>query len=164
MILDVCVSFILWGGSGRYKELYPVLYLSMTNRIMQAITYVSVSPSSGYRNAPQSEALPGPEEAEIASSPMKKSRSSVPRLDDKWWPEGPAPPVRKLGLLATAGRPEPALPADPCPPFVAIAVGNTNDGESLPAKPVKGRLVQFGAATSERGRARGYLVWRSLCR
>lgn len=66
---------------------------------------------------------------------MKKSKSSVPRLVDKWLP-GPAPPVRKEGLLATAGRPEPE-PAPPAPAadLVAIAVGKTKEGESLPAKP-----------------------------
>ena len=66
---------------------------------------------------------------------MKKSRSSVPRFIDKC-PPGPAPPVRYDGLLATAGLPEPELPAPAAGPFVAIAVGNTNDGESLPAKPI----------------------------
>jgi hypothetical protein len=58
----------------------------------------------------------------------------VPRFIDKC-PPGPAPPVRYDGLLATAGLPEPELPAPGAGPFVAIAVGNTNDGESLPAKP-----------------------------
>lgn len=41
-------------------------------------------------------------------------------------------------MFATAGRPDPeppvALPA--AEPFVAMAVGNTKEGESLPAKPV----------------------------
>jgi hypothetical protein len=67
---------------------------------------------------------------------MKKSKSSVPRFAERWLP-GPAPPVKKDGLLATAGRPDPeppvALPA--AEPFVAIAVGKTKEGESLPAKP-----------------------------
>ncbi len=77
--------------------------------------------------------IPGPDEAAIASSPMKKSRSSVPRFPERW-PVGPAPPVRKDGLFPTAGRPEPeAAPA--AGPLVAIAVGNTKEGESLPAKP-----------------------------
>lgn len=79
----------------------------------------------------------------MASSPMKKSRSSVPRLPERW-PPGPAPPVRKLGLLATAGRPEPVPPDAPAD-FVAIAVGKTNEGESLPAKP--GRLCCVSTAT-----------------
>ena len=65
---------------------------------------------------------------------MKKSKSSVPRFPERW-PPGPAPPVKKEGLFATAGLPEPEPPAPPPTPFVAIAVGNTKDGESLPAKP-----------------------------
>lgn len=79
--------------------------------------------------------LPGPEAALTASSPMKKSRSSVPRFELRC-PEAPAPPVRKDGLLATAGRPDPVPPPPPTPPFVAIAVGKTKDGESFPAKPM----------------------------
>lgn len=72
---------------------------------------------------------------------MKKSKSSVPRFVDKW-PEGPAPPVRKEGLFATAGLPDPVPPLPPAGPFVAIAVGKTKEGESLPAKPIaKGRWV-----------------------
>lgn len=71
----------------------------------------------------------------MASSPIKKSKSSVPRLDDKL-PPGPVPPVRKVGLFATAGRPDPVPPAPPAGPFVAIAVGKTKEGESFPAKPV----------------------------
>ena len=78
--------------------------------------------------------VPGPDEAPIASSPMKKSRSSVPRFAPRWPPD-PAPPVRKDGLFATAGRPDPEPPAPPAGPFVAIAVGKTKDGESFPAKP-----------------------------
>lgn len=66
---------------------------------------------------------------------MKKSRSSVPRFALRW-PPGPAPPVKKDGLFATAGRPEPVPPAPAAGPFVAMAVGKTKDGESLPAKPV----------------------------
>jgi hypothetical protein len=66
---------------------------------------------------------------------MKKSRSSVPLFIDKC-PPGPAPPVRYEGLLPTAGRPEPELAAPPAVLFVAIAVGNTKDGESLPANPI----------------------------
>lgn len=77
---------------------------------------------------------PGPAAAARASSPMKKSRSSVPRLACKC-PPGPAPPVKKEGLFATAGRPDPEPPAPPVGPLEAIAVGNTNEGESLPAKP-----------------------------
>ena len=66
---------------------------------------------------------------------MKKSRSSVPLLPARL-EEGPAPPVRKEGLLATAGRPEPAPPALPAPCFVAIAVGKTHEGASFPANPM----------------------------
>jgi len=65
---------------------------------------------------------------------MKKSRSSVPRFPERC-PPGPAPPVKKEGLFATAGRPEPEPPLPPVGPFVAIAVGKTKEGESLPAKP-----------------------------
>lgn len=64
---------------------------------------------------------------------MKKSRSSVPLFADKC-PPGPAPPVRKEGLLATAGRPEPE-PPPAAGPLVAMAVGKTKEGESLPANP-----------------------------
>ena len=77
---------------------------------------------------------PGPALATNASSPMKKSRSSVPRLADNCDP-GPAPPVRKEGLLATAGLPDPDPPPPAAEPFVAIAVGKTKEGESLPANP-----------------------------
>lgn len=58
----------------------------------------------------------------------------MPLLADNWEP-GPAPPVRYEGLFATAGRPEPEPPAPPAGPLVAIAVGKTNEGASLPAKP-----------------------------
>jgi hypothetical protein len=46
--------------------------------------------------------------------------------------------VRKDGLLATAGLPDPELaPPAPLAPalLVAIAVGKTKEGESLPANP-----------------------------
>jgi hypothetical protein len=66
---------------------------------------------------------------------MKKSKSSVPRFIDRC-PEGPAPPVKYEGLFATAGRPDPELAAPPAALFVAMAVGNTKEGESLPAKPI----------------------------
>lgn len=79
--------------------------------------------------------LPGPLAAARASSPMKKSRSSVPLFTANEPPLPPVPPVRNEGLFATAGRPDPEPPDPPTPPFVAIAVGNTNEGESLPAKP-----------------------------
>lgn len=72
---------------------------------------------------------------------MKKSRSSVPRFPAKC-PPGPAPPVKKEGLFPTAGRPEPEPPAPPAWDFVAIAVGKTKEGESLPANPmVEGHTV-----------------------
>jgi len=73
---------------------------------------------------------------------MKKSRSSCPRFIPKC-PPPPAPPVRYDGLLPTAGLPDPVPPAPPVAgPFVAIAVGNTNEGESLPAKPRMYQLLQ----------------------
>lgn len=65
---------------------------------------------------------------------MKKSRSSVPRFADKC-ELPPPPPERKEGLFATAGRDPAELPALPAA-LVAIAVGKTKEGESLPAKPV----------------------------
>lgn len=80
--------------------------------------------------------VPGPAAAAKASSPMKKSRSSVPRFADKL-PPAPAPPVKYEGLLAIAGLPDPEPPAPPAGPFVAMAVGKTKDGESLPANPVR---------------------------
>jgi hypothetical protein len=109
--------------------------------------------------------LPGPPEAAIASSPMKKSRSSVPRFPLRW-PPAPAPPVRKDGLFATAGRPEPEPPAPPVGPFVAIAVGKTNEGESLPAKP---RLEHQHEAQEYMIASGAYFVvtdlaWRNPCR
>ena len=67
---------------------------------------------------------------------MKKSRSSVPLFADRLPPD-PAPPVKYEGLFAIAGLPEPDPPEPPTPPFVAIAVGTTKDGASLPAKPRK---------------------------
>lgn len=47
--------------------------------------------------------------------------------------------MRNEGLFATAGRPEPEPPAPEAGPLVAIAVGKTKEGESLPAKPNKGK-------------------------
>jgi len=78
--------------------------------------------------------VPGPFTAARASSPMKKSRSSVPLFMERC-PPCPAPPVRYDGLFATAGLPDPDPPPPPAGPFVAIAVGKTKEGESLPAKP-----------------------------
>ena len=40
-------------------------------------------------------------------------------------------------MFTTAGLPDPDPPLPPTPPFVAIAVGKTKDGESLPAKPAR---------------------------
>jgi hypothetical protein len=51
-------------------------------------------------------------------------------------------PVRKEGLFATAGRPEPDPPLPPVGPFVAMAVGKTKEGESLPAKPGDALLLR----------------------
>lgn len=65
---------------------------------------------------------------------MKKSKSSVPRFIERW-PPAPAPPVKNEGLLATAGLPDPDPPLLAAGPLVAIAVGNTKEGESLPANP-----------------------------
>ena len=75
---------------------------------------------------------------------MKKSKSSVP-LFEATFELGPAPPVRYDGLFATAGRPEPEPPppGPPGPPFVAIAVGKTKEGESLPAKPEENRQLSW---------------------
>lgn len=78
---------------------------------------------------------PGPLAAANASSPIKKSKSSVPRFIERC-PPGPAPPVRYEGLLATAGRPDPEPAPAPAAFFVAMAVGKTKEGESLPAKPI----------------------------
>jgi len=45
-------------------------------------------------------------------------------------------------LFATAGRPEPEVPLLPVGPRVAMAVGKTNEGESLPANPTQPWSVQ----------------------
>lgn len=79
-------------------------------------------------------AYPGPLAAASASSPMKKSRSSVPRFADRF-ELAPLELPKNPGLLATGARPEPALPALPAPALLAIPVGKTNEGESLPANP-----------------------------
>jgi hypothetical protein len=104
----------------------------MTNRIMYAIAWACQHRSNIVIPCP----VPGPFAAAKASSPMKKSRSSVPRFIDRC-PPGPAPPVRYEGLLATAGRPDPEPPLPAAGPLVAIAVGKTKEGESLPAKPAR---------------------------
>lgn len=56
--------------------------------------------------------------------------------------EPEVPPVRKVGLFATAGLPEPEPPAPGAPPLVAIAVGKTNEGASFPANPSRSQLHQ----------------------
>ena len=109
----------------------PVLDLTMPYWIIDSVP-CAISPYMSYRSFAQN--VPGPPAAVKASSPMKKSKSSVPRLFERLLP-GPAPPVRNDGLFATAGRPDPDPPAPPPVPFVAMAVGKTKDGESLPAKP-----------------------------
>lgn len=72
---------------------------------------------------------PGPLAAAKASSPMKKSKSSDPRFTDTFEAAPPPPPARNAGLLETAGLPPPG------PDLVAIEVGKTKEGESLPANP-----------------------------
>ena len=81
-----------------------------------------------------------------ASSPMKKSKSSVPRFAARL----PAPPLKNEGFDAGAGLPEPDPPVGPpTAPFVAIAVGNTNEGASLPAKPMYEALGTCSAIDRE---------------
>ena len=63
-----------------------------------------------------------------ASSPIKKSRSSIPRFDTS------DEVLIPLGFDGTEGRP-PMLDWPPAlDDAVAIAVGNTKDGSELPAK------------------------------
>lgn len=114
---------------------HPVLNLPVSYRVVDPIAYALSAPHGQRLKA----AIPGPLEAASASSPMKKSRSSVPRLPERC-PLGPAPPVRNEGLLATAGRPDPEPPAPEAGPLVAMAVGKTKEGESLPAKPMVRRV------------------------
>jgi hypothetical protein len=103
---------------------------------------------------------PDPLDAARASSPMKKSRSSVPLFIERW-PPCPAPPVRYDGLFATAGLPDPEPPLPVAGPFVAIAVGKTKEGESLPAKP----RVRLSASSRGIGMLqRTNQVWRSRYR
>lgn len=90
---------------------------------------------------------------------MKKSRSSVPLLPARL-EEGPAPPVRKEGLLATDGRPEPEPAALPAPCFVAIAVGKTQEGASFPANPMDHEYYFSGSG----GGGWVYQVWRNQFR
>jgi hypothetical protein len=110
---------------------YPVFDLPMTDWIVHSVSCIlSIFPEDDKAH------VPAPLDAARASSPMKKSRSSVPLLEERC-PPGPAPPVRYDGLFATAGLPDPEPPPPPVGPFVAIAVGKTKDGESFPAKPVR---------------------------
>ncbi len=74
---------------------------------------------------------------------MKKSRSSVPLFADSA-PPCPVPPVRNEGLFAIAGLPDPEPPDPPAAALVAIAVGKTKDGESLPAKPSRNQHSKNG--------------------
>jgi hypothetical protein len=109
------------------EEAYPIFNLTVSDRIMYPVTCHFVR--EGARRPVgflKGVFLPGPLAAARASSPMKKSRSSAPRLDER----APVPPVRYDGLFATAGFPEPP----PTPPLIAMAVGKTNEGASLRAK------------------------------
>ncbi|KAH3683006.1 hypothetical protein WICPIJ_006010 [Wickerhamomyces pijperi] len=61
----------------------------------------------------------------MASSPMKKSKSSVPRLD-----------ARKFDWEEAEAEANPVVAAlEEVEERVAMAVGKMKDGESLPAKP-----------------------------
>lgn len=68
-------------------------------------------------------------ELAIASSPMKKSRSSIPLFEARFEPVDRPP-----GFEGTLGL-EPLLELPPARLRVAIAVGNTNEGSELPAQP-----------------------------
>jgi hypothetical protein len=127
----------------------------MSDGIMNAISYVLLATWS---TMSMSAHVPGPFAAASASSPIKKSRSSVPLFIDRC--PDPAPPVRYEGLLATAGRPDPELAAPPPAAFVAIAVGKTKDGESLPANPVYCSFSKLLIATIQSAN----LVSRTRCR
>lgn len=59
--------------------------------------------------------------------------------------------MRKEGLFATAGRPDPEPPAPPVGPLVAMAVGKTKEGESLPANPSLEYPVPLWAVSVENG-------------
>lgn len=110
----------------------PVLYLAMSDGIVYTVACAMLA---GFMfSLAVMLCLPGPEDAASASSPIKKSKSSVPLFPDRC-PPGPAPPVRNDGLFATAGLPDPEPPAPAAGPFVAMAVGKTKEGESLPANP-----------------------------
>lgn len=112
---------------------YPVLNLAVADGVVDAVA-CHCQPCCACARLCNGWCLPGPLAAANASSPIKKSKSSVPLFAERC-PPGPAPPVKNEGLLATAGLPEPEPPAPPTGPLVAMAVGKTNEGESLPAKP-----------------------------
>lgn len=138
--LPVSSSFVIV-----IEETYPVFDLPVSDWIMNAIALLELEIGDEIGCC----YIPGPFDAASASSPMKKSKSSVPRFIDRC-PPGPAPPVRYEGLLATAGRPDPELAAPPAALFVAMAVGKTNEGESLPAKPIHPcRLVRICASSRD---------------
>ena len=61
---------------------------------------------------------------------MKKSKSSVPRFCARFPPDPPDPDARKDGFDGGAGL----FDVPPGAWRVAIAVGNTKEGESFPAK------------------------------
>ena len=131
----VLYSKSMAGLCGWHSTVYPVFHLAVADRIMYTISCAQVNfDIQTYPNQPES--IPGPLAAIKASSPIKKSRSSVPLFADNA-PPCPVPPVRNDGLLATAGLPDPEPPVPPAGPLVAIAVGKTNEGESLPANPSK---------------------------
>lgn len=118
---------------------YPVLHLTVSDGVVNAVACLNISALVLVRvhvHLLQCQHVPGPLAAVSASSPMKKSRSSVPLLPDTCPPD-PVPPVKKEGLFATAGLPDPEPPAPPAGPLVAIAVGKTNEGESFPANPMR---------------------------
>jgi hypothetical protein len=64
-------------------------------------------------------------------------------------------------LLATAGLPDPELPPPAPAPFVAIAVGKTKEGESLPANPGACQQTRGGLSGAD---MKSHLVLRTLCR
>ena len=101
-----------------YWVVYPITYTRISSSVLPT----------------QFKDQPGPAAAANASSPIEKSKSSVPLLAANAPPE-PLPPVRYDGLLATAGLPCPEPPPPLTPPLVAIAVGKTKEGASLPANP-----------------------------
>lgn len=129
----VLYSKSMAGCCGWHSTAYPILHLAVADWIMYTIA--CAKSTSTLRHTPaHSDSIPGPLAAIKASSPIKKSRSSVPLFADSA-PPCPVPPVRNDGLLATAGLPDPEPPVPPAGPLVAIAVGKTNEGESLPANP-----------------------------